>query len=61
MEYEVTKIYVCPCKDCTFETGRELGCHSKCSKYLDWRRWLDKYNKFEREQKILDNIGYRRK
>lgn len=61
MKYEITKIYVCPCKDCTFETGRKVGCHSKCNKYLEWRDWLDKYNKFEREQKILDNIGYRRK
>ena len=26
-----------PCKDCTPDTGRTLGCHSKCEKYIEWK------------------------
>lgn len=33
-------IIPCPCRDCTKETGRYLGCHDHCEKpeYLDWRK-----------------------
>ena len=32
----MAKIYneKCPCKDCT---QRQVGCHSKCFKYLYWK------------------------
>ena len=26
------------CKDCTAETGRSIGCHSTCEKYLEQKR-----------------------
>lgn len=26
----------CPCKGCTEETGRTIGCHGTCSKYTGW-------------------------
>ena len=34
-----------PCKDCA---DREVGCHSKCEKYLEFRKECD----IAREQKI---------
>lgn len=30
-----------PCRECQF---REVGCHSKCESYIQWRVQLDKYN-----------------
>lgn len=30
-----------PCRECQF---REVGCHSKCESYIQWRAQLDKYN-----------------
>lgn len=32
-------IMTCPCKGCT---NREIGCHSKCSKYIEWKAEWDK-------------------
>lgn len=29
-----------PCKDCTKETGRHLGCHDRCPRYQDWKAEL---------------------
>ena len=37
-----------PCRECQF---REVGCHSKCESYIQWRVQLDKYN----EQKNIQN------
>lgn len=37
-----------PCRGCQF---REVGCHSKCESYIQWRAQLDKYN----EQKNIQN------
>ncbi len=37
-----------PCRGCQF---REVGCHSKCESYIQWRVQLDKYN----EQKNIQN------
>ena len=28
-----------PCRECKF---REVGCHSKCESYVQWRAQLDK-------------------
>lgn len=27
---------ICPCKDCTTETGRHIGCHADCRAYMQW-------------------------
>ena len=32
-----------PCKNCT---TRYAGCHSKCEKYAEYRREIDKRNEF---------------
>ena len=39
-----------PCRECQF---REVGCHSKCESYIQWRVQLDKYN----EQKNIQNVS----
>lgn len=42
-----------PCKDCP---NRQVGCHSTCEKYLDFRKEVDKINKTkfaEKEQRRL--------
>lgn len=36
----------CPCKGCT---DREIGCHSKCSKYIEWKA------EWDRRKNIIDN------
>lgn len=40
-----------PCKDCS---DRQVGCHSACEKYLDFRKEVDEINKIkfaEKEQR----------
>jgi hypothetical protein len=37
-----------PCKDCK---ERELGCHAKCEKYIDFKQEREQENKVEREYK----------
>ena len=41
-----------PCRECQF---REVGCHSKCESYIQWRAQLDKYN----EQKNMQGDAYK--
>lgn len=41
-----------PCRECQF---REVGCHSKCESYIQWRALLDKYN----EQKNMQGDAYK--
>jgi hypothetical protein len=36
----------CPCKGCT---DREIGCHSKCSKYIEWKA------EWDRRKNMIDN------
>lgn len=40
-----------PCKDCT---KREVGCHSKCKAYHDWKADWDKYKVKEKAERDLD-------
>lgn len=40
------------CRECQF---REVGCHSKCESYIQWRALLDKYN----EQKNMQGDAYK--
>lgn len=40
---------VAPCKDCR---DRELGCHSKCIKYMEFKKQQDALNKQRREEYI---------
>lgn len=41
-----------PCRGCKF---REVGCHSKCESYIQWRTQLDKYN----EQNNMQGYAYK--
>lgn len=41
-----------PCRGCQF---REVGCHSKCESYIQWRALLDKYN----EQRNIQGDAYK--
>lgn len=41
-----------PCRECQF---REIGCHSECESYIQWRAQLDKYN----EQKNMQGDAYK--
>jgi hypothetical protein len=46
-----------PCKDCP---DRHIGCHSKCEKYLAFRRERDAYNeKHAMEVAILGSMNKR--
>ena len=42
--------YMSPCKDCE---NRELGCHSNCEKYLEFRKVIDHKNKEYRKNKEI--------
>lgn len=44
-----------PCKDCT---ERYVGCHSKCEKYVDFRKRLDAENEI-RHKKITELVERR--
>lgn len=46
-----------PCKDCK---DRHIGCHSKCSKYADFRRELKKRRRYARENYFRDDEDDRR-
>lgn len=52
------------CKDCTTETGRSIGCHSICEKYLEQRKARNEVqkSKFEQKQKndMFIDIYYKR-
>jgi hypothetical protein len=47
----VDRLDDCPCKNCTTETGRCVGCHANCQGYLEWRKIKDSYNRLERDAK----------
>lgn len=46
-----------PCKDCP---DRELGCHSKCQKYIDFRKAVDADNliKDQKRREDLEIYSY---
>jgi hypothetical protein len=46
----MTKQYECPCKTCTTETGRCVGCHADCIAYKEWRKIIDSDNRVRQEQ-----------
>ena len=39
---------ICPCKGCT---DREIGCHSKCSKYINWNKIISKKRDIVQKEK----------
>ena len=54
----------CPCKGCM---DRKVGCHSKCSKYIEWKaEWdrrknsIDEVKAFERETMEVKVAGMKR-
>ena len=47
---------IAPCKDCK---DRHVGCHSKCDKYLEYKKELQKAKHREKiDKKIEDDIWY---
>lgn len=40
-----------PCRGCNY---RHLGCHSNCSKYIDWKLQMEVLKEQEREQRKCD-------
>jgi len=45
-----------PCKDCV-PPVRQLGCHSRCPKYISWKKDYDE----KKEQVRKEKEKYRRK
>lgn len=41
-----------PCKDCP---NREIGCHSKCKKYLDFKKHLKNTKAKEKAEKKMES------
>lgn len=41
-----------PCKDCE---KRELGCHSKCEKYKEYRKQHDALSELKRSKEDFEN------
>ena len=50
-----------PCKDCT---DREIGCHSNCEKYIEWKnehnRKREVLRKDEDIKDFIEDLKYRR-
>lgn len=46
------------CKGCT---ERTLGCHSKCQRYAEYRKQIDRLNKYRRNEKRCDALEIERK
>lgn len=44
-----------PCKGCC---DRETGCHTKCERYAEWRRYMDDENAKKREKASANDIMY---
>lgn len=40
-----------PCKNCK---ERKVGCHSICSKYIEWKKEFEKLKAEEKEARSLD-------
>lgn len=54
---------IAPCKGCG---KRQLGCHSKCEPFAEWRAELEKMKEarrkiFEEEDFIIQNVARMRK
>jgi hypothetical protein len=49
-----------PCKDCT---EREVGCHSKCQRFIEWKKREDLLKEEKREvgRALSDIIDYKRR
>ena len=44
---------MCPCKDCEV---REIGCHSRCSGYIKWKKEMEEMNKKIKMEKEMYGI-----
>lgn len=44
------------CNNCTTETGRSIGCHSTCPKYLEQRKIRNEVQKSKFEQKQKNDM-----
>ena len=57
---ELQKRNIAPCKDCC---DRTIGCHSKCSKYLEWKKKDELLRAEKREcgRAVADVIDYKKK
>jgi hypothetical protein len=50
---------ICPCRKCTPETGRKVGCHGVCKDYIEWKKENDAYNEI-RKQEVRSSPNIRR-
>lgn len=59
MEEMIVVGMICPCKGCTFESGRSITCHDECEKYLEWREEYQKARKrYDEERRALNEEIY---
>ena len=42
-----------PCQGCVY---RFVGCHSTCTKYIEFRKELDKHNKIVSERRAIERM-----
>lgn len=53
MEEKISSI--CPCKECTTETGRCVGCHGTCKPYIQWNKHQKDCKRAVKEKRDLHN------
>ena len=46
-----------PCKGCQ---DREVGCHGKCTKYIEWNKQVEEIREKRINIRELENAHYRR-
>lgn len=45
---------VCPCKTCTVDTGRHVGCHGTCEPYIIWHNNLRSIKEAYKKENDID-------
>lgn len=53
----MTSLIIAPCKGCE---DRKMGCHSKCEKYIEWKKATEERKKAieKQNQGIMAAIAY---
>ncbi len=44
---------ICPCKDCDI---RYIGCHDKCTDYINWKSDKDRLNETIHNEKLIKSV-----
>lgn len=47
-----------PCGNCTKETGRSIGCHATCKKYIDWSYNNELIKEKKEEYRLLNQLHF---